>query len=305
MPLVLAVVALFCAACEADDLRQYDWSQFGSESPDSDTDAAGDGDTDQAVDLSELDPADVDLHGVWAQLHVSSSVSPRSLDGQTTSRTVTTWRLVYEQNADRLIMHARVCSVDIQSASTVVTTIVPDAFVASLEKSDIPAQLFKDDNGVLFYQPPFTEVRGAKMDDDPQGVLPADASDNRVYDQDGDSHPGVTVRIVGLITGELYIIQRRTNELIGRVTGTDTIDGQLIWNNEQVTLGSDNPTLEKNQPDYVPDLRPNKSFFRSTRIDSSVTCEEIVSQAIDLFWRDGDTDSGDFGFGESGDNETD
>lgn len=284
----LIAAAFFLAGCEGDDLREYDWSEFGdkgslSDSPDGEDQGGAE------APPGDLSLSDTDISGVWAQLHVSSASSPFSLDGETASTTVTTWRLVMEQRGTDVLIHGTVCSVDIITQSTVVTTVVPDALVSSLEKSFLTASVGLDERGALrFYQPPYTEVRGARLADPVLDELPDDPEDPRVIDQDGDGKPGVTVRVTGLVAGELYIVQRRTNELLGRVHDRETIDGLMIWNNEQSTLGSDNPTLIRYQPEYIPNPNAAMSFFRSSRIEPSVTCEQITDMRDSVFRRNED-----------------
>ena len=57
-------------------------------------------------------------------------------------------------------------------------------------------------------------------------------------DDDHDGHPGVTVRIGGLIDGEVYLVQRGWSEFAGTAYDADTIRGDVRFDQDQEILGA-------------------------------------------------------------------
>jgi hypothetical protein len=126
-------------------------------------------------------------------------------------------------------------------------------------------------------------VRGAKLTDVANEPLPTTSDDPRVFDQDLDGKPGVTVQVKGLLDGQIWLVQRGWQKGGCTLAGT-WCDGLLAWGDEQKILGADNPILKNPNPTKVhPDA--TQSFFRSTRIQPGTTCADILAQRAQLFAR--------------------
>jgi hypothetical protein len=226
-----------------------------------------------------------DVSGTWAQrLHVSS-ISDVPLVGEVNSTTISTLRLSVEQSGADLSVTTETCDVEIVSSADLVETIIPDAFVDALEVSVRSGTVQGAGEQAHIVLPRFVELRGVRLDDIESDPLPTDPDDSRIWDQDEDGHPGMTVRVGGgLVDGEIYLIQRGWNALEGDVVDDQYVDGLVDWGDEQVVLGSDNQLLEE-QPDSRPDPEAENSFFRSTRVADSVDCDGILADADALFAR--------------------
>ncbi len=91
---------------------------------------------------------------------------------------------------------------------------------------------------VLSLIPPSVEIAGAKLAalSDP---LPTDLTDPRIFDEDSDGTPGITVVLNGTaFSGSVFSVQRQTTSGSGIAVAPDRIEGALNFVSEQVVLAS-------------------------------------------------------------------
>jgi len=68
--------------------------------------------------------------------------------------------------------------------------------------------------------------------------------DPRVYDQDNDGNPGVTVILTGTaLSGSLYAVQFQTTAISAVAVAPDRMEGALTFTSAQTVLGSDPTNL--------------------------------------------------------------
>jgi len=115
---------------------------------------------------------------------------------------------------------------------------------------------------------------------DPQAEPTARHGADEVQDEDG--LPGLTVRIAGLVDGEIYIVQRGTEALDGSLQAPGLVRGTVTWTDEQVILGADNEVLEAGAPTR-PDPDPGKSWFELRRADAATDCAWVRDHGPALF----------------------
>jgi len=225
-----------------------------------------------------------DLSGVWAQLVVSSQLSDVPFAGRVRQQTVSIQRVSIQQNGSAVTMESQTCALEFDSGTSLVQIRFPDRFVNSLGLDVKQAQF--DPSTLSFIQPRTTYLRGVRLQDPEKDPLPTDPKDPRIFDQDDDGKPGMTIvaSIMGLLNAEIYVIQRDWNILRGRLTSNTTLDGLVEWGSEQVILGATNPIFLNPNPVF-PDPNPNNSFFRSTRVNDGTSCEQIRAQRDKLFAR--------------------
>jgi hypothetical protein len=96
--------------------------------------------------------------------------------------------------------------------------------------------------------------------DDP---LPATPDDPRVYDQDEDGHPGVTL-VLGNDLCEIYIVQRTRTRLTGAVVDGARVEGTFSADLDKVVLDA-TQTLCKGANTVTPSALPSR--FVLVRID--------------------------------------
>jgi hypothetical protein len=235
--------------------------------------------------LSAMCVADVpDLTGLWAMVQVYPQISIVPFAGEVT-RTSTVLQLVeIEQDGDTLIMNDRYCATLIDDGTPLVRTTIPEAFMMSLRPAPRIA-ILEDVEGVIqFTQAMYIEVRGAVLENPEVDPLPDHPEDPRVFDQDEDGHPGMSVSVVilGMIEGRIFVVQRVQYALTGRVTSDDSIEGTIRWSDEQLTLGATTPLLLADAVG-IPDPDPSAHVFRMRRVDESWTCERLREQWQALF----------------------
>jgi hypothetical protein len=228
--------------------------------------------------------AQLDLSGPWAQLQVTSSLSNVPLIGTVTLKTLTVLRLEAQQKGSELAVLFEPCTVESESSTPFFRVIFPEAFVKSMGVATKPARLEGD--GFRFFQPRFTQVRGVRLQDPEKDPLPTDPNDPRIFDQDDDGKPGMTIRVnvLGFLEGEIYIIQRDWNSLRSTVLTPTILDGLIEWGSDQVVIGASNPLLNS-QSENLPDPKPENSYFRTTRLDTKTDCAQILRDRDKLFAR--------------------
>jgi len=235
--------------------------------------------------------ASLDLSGVWAMIQIASEIMQIPIVGERTRTTATYLRLTIDQSGATLAILETHCATNIDDGTMMVNTTIPDAFLRSLSVTERVARLelasdasqSTDDRSsnprIVF--PWATQVLGARLRDPENEALPTDVADPRVFDQDSDGHAGMTVRveIMGLIRGEVYVVQRNRNRLVGTVVSPGFIKGTIEWETEQVVLGASSSFLES-AGQGIPDPDPERNFFLAKRIDPILDCIDI--QQMDL-----------------------
>ncbi len=227
-----------------------------------------------------------DISGPWAHLQVMSSLTNAPVLGTITLKTMTTIRLEVTQTGTDLSIVFESCAVESESSSPFFKVIFPEAFVKYMGIDTKPARLESQEKNWQFFQPRYTIVRGVRLQDPEKDPLPTDPNDPRIFDQDKDGKPGMTIRVsvLGFIEGEIYIIQRDWNSLRSTTLTPTTIDGLIEWGSEQVVIGASNPLLA-GQSENTPDPKRENSYFRTTRIDPNMSCAQIVKERDKLFAR--------------------
>lgn len=231
-------------------------------------------------------PAPVDLSGTWAELQVCSQMDVLPILGKVTSTSTSLLCATIEQSGSSLLMREVTCSTTIKTGSALGKLVIPEAFLASLGEMTRPASLDGSGPTIRFDQPWYTQVRGAYLVDPENDALPTNPDDPRVFDQDGDGKPGLTVRvsILGFLSGEVYVVQRVRYRMVGTVVSPNRVEGLIEWSNEQITIEASNPLFAVDtQPE--PNSAPEKSYFVLQRVDPGTACQRIVAQRKALFGR--------------------
>jgi len=225
----------------------------------------------------------LELAGTWASLQVASTVANVPLLGEMPTLSRAVLKLTVVADGDDLLVTHKTCSLSLESDTEVVATVVPDSFVAALSEEHKPSLVSFDGPSPTFTQPKYVELHGLILDDPVNDPMPTDAADPHILDLDNDGNPGLTIFITGLIDGALYVVQRARSTLDGTIVSADRIEGQMLWEQEQVVLGSDNPILAENHPETWVDPVKENSYFVMIRVDDDWECEQILSASGELF----------------------
>jgi hypothetical protein len=240
------------------------------------------------------DPAP-DLTGLWAWKTVGSLLQPKTaLTPEFRTRTVSTLLVQQTQTGTDLSVTAQYCSQyneEDPGAPTHVT--IPVAYEKTLAPfTRTGAYVAPGDGGAAsLFMPEFAQVQGAHLADPANGALPTTAADPQVFDQDGDGNPGVTIKLGGLVSGDLYVVQRQKTDLSGVATSADRVAGLYGFMSEQVILGASSAFLQSaaSSQKALPDPNASASTFVMVRFSAgaleagSVTCDDVRACAVTLF----------------------
>lgn len=217
-------------------------------------------------------------------LQVYPQIAVLPFAGEVTRTSYVVQLVEIAQDGLTLKMTDSYCLTFVDDGTPLVTTEIPTGFMTALRPLTRIAALSETGEQVAFVQQPYLEVRGAILENEKTDALPADPKDPRVVDQDNDGNPGMTVsvRILGIIEGETYVVQRVWYRLSGIVVAPDRIEGSIEWSDEQVVLGATNPLLVADTIGY-PDPDPAKSVFIMIRAQDDWTCEWLGEHWPELF----------------------
>lgn len=221
---------------------------------------------------TDLPDAFAGLGGSWWETQRFVDRAEMPILGRLQRETTAVLRVEIVQSGSEIAMTSEYCRAEVQAAVSGLTMIFPDAFVGSLLAGKRLARLdgSAGEELVGFEQDWYVEVRGADLDDPASDPLPEAADDPRVFDQDGDGHPGMTVRVdlLGLIRGEVYVVQRVRYRLIGWVESDGgSIFGRIEWEDEQVVIGASSPLLAAGSPGVPVWEDSSFRFVRAARDD--------------------------------------
>ena len=225
-----------------------------------------------------------DLEGTWAMLQVYPRIAQLPLVGESSQTSHVVQFVDVEQDGLSLLMQDRYCFTVIEESSSLATTEIPDAFMSSLDPHPRVATLRVQSDGITFEQALYVEIRGAVLENPETDELPVDPEDIRVIDQDEDGFPGMTVNvnILGLMKGQIYVVQRVQYELRGAVSAPDRIEGLIAWADEQVILAATSALLMAGS-DSTPDPDPGKHRFVMLRAEEGWTCEWLREHWREVF----------------------
>ncbi|MBX3250750.1 MAG: hypothetical protein KF901_26460 [Myxococcales bacterium] len=190
------------------------------------------------------------------------------------------WGLVdISPEGETLVLTERGCRVQIEGGGSTTTTI-RDAVPRSVEPR--PVTLEFADGGATWIRPEIANAIGFHASG-PTDALPMDASDPRVYDQDGDGHPGVTVSISGLASGDLYVVQWQRGWYRGQVGTSGPILGEnLADGGSQRPIGGTNSILQMDIPSRSDENRSDNTL-RLIPLTGEYDCDRLVAEAESVF----------------------
>lgn len=214
------------------------------------------------------------LEGEWVQLTHQTTISTPALIGEVRTET-RTWSIVQlRQSGLDVQLDSEICRIDVNTSSRGVRTIIPEALRRVMSTGSRSGRLILDGSGYQLSLPRVYMLLGAELENPITDSLPSNASDPRVIDHDGDGHPGVTVRIRGIVRGEIYLVQRAWSRLLSEQLGGSRISGFIQWDEESEVLDATNPFL-KMQPDTRPSHLREDNYFVMERVAVSPSCADV------------------------------
>jgi hypothetical protein len=101
-------------------------------------------------------------------------------------------------------------------------------------------------------------------------------------DQDQDGNPGVTIKVSGIIDGEVYASIREFSTSYGRVESPNEITGRVEWEAGLKVLGASSSFLD-DQPKTRKKEDPDAHTFVMKRVKQAANCRLLVEQYDDVF----------------------
>jgi hypothetical protein len=154
--------------------------------------------------------------------------------------------LTIAQDGTSLVADGRYCDrkvVNSPKTSNLASVVIPDAWAHSETAVHRPGSFSVGLDGIpIFALSTYPEIIGATLATSAD-ALPNTIDDLRLVDQDGDTKPGITVVISGVINGSLYSVQRQITAVSAIPVTTDRVEGALTFTSEQNVLGSDPSSL--------------------------------------------------------------
>ena len=259
--------------------QQVEAGGAGAPAPPAGREASGGG-------SEEGSPVAPDVGGSWAILQVTSAITEVPLMGDVVSDTISIGRLDIEQKGLKLSLQEKVCDLRLRSEASKVRTAIPQAFIRAIPVLRTRARLVEPEepSGAFgFERGPSWMVLGAKLTRPTDEALPTEEEDPRVYDQDRDGHPGVTVEVEGLISGKIYLVQRGWNKLRGtHDPERHRIQGRIQWSSEQTILDSTSLFLAS-QPTTRVNPDGARNHFIAKRLSKRASCGAILKSTQKLF----------------------
>ncbi len=214
------------------------------------------------------------LEGYWIlEATTASTLSSPSI-GEIPSLSTVLSIVEIRQRGQDLRLQSRTCDVRLDADTSMVTTRVPRRFIDAIEDRRREARLIQRDGQWYLYVERDWELLGVEMEDPTAGDLPDDEDDPRIIDQDDNGHPGMTIELEGRLGGEVHIVRRSWDQMMGRIDEKGRIRGAIQWDFEQKTVDASRRWL-RTTLDGEPD--PDGSRFRMQRHDGGETprCRDL------------------------------
>jgi hypothetical protein len=157
--------------------------------------------------------------------------------------------------------------------------ITPNRNVDAIDVVDVKALAMPAmTGGATFDTTELLDLRGARLADRRDGVLPTYKDLTGQRDQDRDTKPGMTANVTGVLTGELYQAQRTLATMHVQVVDTSHMHGLITGRAEATVLGASNPELIN---DSVTSQHPqaDRTYFRALRVADDASCADVIRVA--------------------------
>jgi hypothetical protein len=249
-------------------------------------DAAGDAfeqpDVGKSICDDELPPVPQDdVSGKWAYVEVQTQVvvAPGFSD-PFRNLVVTTELWDLTQDGTAVAAHVDVCNRYVRGG--VIDTSLSEALVASIPDFDATATYRAD--GTFTVDRIYQLMGTTLADPSDKASLPTEPDDPRVFDQEADGNPGMTVRIQGLsLDGRVYNTQWSSTAPTGATVSPDRIEGLLDFDARETVLGSDPAIIATLAPASTPHPEACWSTFQMERLSADATCSTVNDSLLTLF----------------------
>jgi hypothetical protein len=163
------------------------------------------------------------------------------------------------------------------------TLSIPSAALAATQLDPATITVSQSSAGDMTWQS--TELHGPAgwKWSSPSDALPTDAADSRVFDQDHDGNPGVTVHFTGHAMGTLYLAMVYRWLFSGTVTAAGDLVGATKSMCQETLLGSDQDSLVVNSFERTPDPDTTDDKVSIVRQIAAMSCGDVIANESGLF----------------------
>jgi hypothetical protein len=117
----------------------------------------------------------------------------------------------------------------------------------------------------------------------PSDATPTRGTDSRIFDQDTDGNPGVTMHVLWNGTDTpLYIVQTQRDTLVGSVASNGDLNGTTSDATDQNVIGN-TTALAGATVSWASDPNTADNTVRLVRVASPLTCQQLTAQTNTLF----------------------
>jgi hypothetical protein len=195
---------------------------------------------------------------------------------------------VKDDSTNKVVMlSTNACRVEIGGAGTGALSGasfgLPDVIMTTTHLDDAMFSASKEGNGVAWS---VSEIHGpiGWMWSSPSDAIPTSATDSRVFDQDSDGHPGVTMTVTGGgASAAVYFVQVQRDVLSGTVAANGDLVGTTADTSDQKIIGSDNALVNAASVSWSSDPNTADNTARLVRVPASLTCQQLIAQLSTLF----------------------
>ncbi|MGC9042987.1 MAG: hypothetical protein ACP5KG_03945 [Myxococcota bacterium] len=192
------------------------------------------------------------------------------------------------QKGDQLIFYEKWCSIELKNFNDenpdwqdLAWMITPEQYTDNIpinvQRIMVVPELVK---GAYMETDRLLEIRGALLENPETDPLPThyNINDPRIIDQDRDGKPGMTNIMSGVLTGEVYNVQRWWVKFLINVVDENHLQGLLDHGSEQNIIDANPKSLIYDTESIKhPDQR--HSYFRAKRMSDTASCSDVLYEA--------------------------
>ena len=190
----------------------------------------------------------------------------------------------YDSGTQSYAQINQVCGGVIRSETS--TSTMPDSTWRAVPAAAPRSLEIRDEDGYFFVDGHLELWGLANLDDPWEDRIAQDEIEateepyrSQIVDMDQDAHPGVSIAVDGLVSGDFYFVQRKISDIKGVVLSADHIVGLNTTSFEQTIIGADPGPVQQGFPQNKhPD--PKQSWTEEIRLDDDGDCDDVLA-AID------------------------
>lgn len=233
------------------------------------------------------DPASLQLQGVWGFL-LANAVRTQGIPllGQLDTESIQHLLVRVTRDGDALVLEEKWCATELKNfvdddgpVLDLFHVVYPDRNLDALRvvttRVDLAPAIVA---GTAFVTHEQLDLRGAKLAHPLTDPLPTYHDLTGQWDQDHDGFPGLTAKVTGAVSGDLYQSQRYKATFHGTVVDRDHWQGLVTGPSDQSVLGATSARLI-NDSFSIEHPQADRSYFRAVRMRNDASCTDVVRVA--------------------------